>query len=766
MKRTHAIFALLLALVLAALLTGCGSGELPDYSSAAYQPAAATGTETAAPGTTTAAPGTTTAAPGTATAAPGAATTAPGVSAAATVPSDALLQEAAKTSLFSRDFPRSLPELADFTVFQREMAGDGKTEREWVTVKGENSLYAAERSYVLTCAQESGVWSVESVEDYQDETHGPRVIPFSGVEAEKKEACTSLDYLFTVLDRDKLVSWPEAQCVSLLVEAGDEATEFDAPVALEVYTRALILEYATVTETVYIPVEFAFTRIDEAEDYAWMASVRPETLTRTLSLNAGIQGVWTSNYEGFALLDNGRNREYIQTGATRNVSWEEVTVEEWGSDWCQVSVYCSILGEAHEACGRLSLAADRASADPEGYPARFAAARLVWEDGAGEETACREYGIAAHPSLPADPFYLSAVHSVGGSSVALSLINTVNLPDYPGPDPVQDARVLITTPYFTVTVPAVLNGLCRTEYSDGRLSFYLREPDPDVPEGPVYTITLYDPDDFSFLEDSSIRDFCGMLYTPEGEYGLYTASTLLENDSFLDWYYGDLIDGALATLAATEGVSYLHPLELDPANKQVVFVHRHRTDTGFHWELTLGEWNGQRWVLTQGGIPVHLGSNGTTHDKVEGDHCTPCGTFPILFCFSDRTLETNLRCRLLRDGDVWVTDRSSRYYNTIQSGGAAYKDWSKSENIYRQFAAGRSVAGIYFAYNGDGESGDSATPGAGAALFFDGVGASGDLDSGYGDIKITGAEMLALLRELDAELNPVIVIQAPDRETR
>ena len=93
---------------------------------------------------------------------------------------------------------------------------------------------------------------------------------------------------------------------------------------------------------------------------------------------------------------------------------------------------------------------------------------------------------------------------------------------------------------------------------------------------------------------------------------------------------------------------------------------------------------------------------------------------------------------------------------------ASSRDWSKSENIYRQLSSGRSVAGIFFDYNGDGESADSATPGAGAALFLDGIGKSGDLTTGYGDIKISGEDMLRLLKALDQTLNPTIIIQPAD----
>lgn len=192
--------------------------------------------------------------------------------------------------------------------------------------------------------------------------------------------------------------------------------------------------------------------------------------------------------------------------------------------------------------------------------------------------------------------------------------------------------------------------------------------------------------------------------------------------------------------------------------RQVVFVTPVVYNGSYFAAISVSEWTGVDWEKRISGITASIGSNGTTTDKHEGDHCTPSGTFNILFCFSDRTLETGLRQKTLRDGDVWVTDQNSRYYNTIQSDSARYKDWTKSENIYRQLTSGRSVAGIFFDYNGDGETAGSATPGAGAALFLDGVGSNGNLYTGYGDIKLTGEDLLQLLKVLDSTLNPVIII--------
>lgn len=173
--------------------------------------------------------------------------------------------------------------------------------------------------------------------------------------------------------------------------------------------------------------------------------------------------------------------------------------------------------------------------------------------------------------------------------------------------------------------------------------------------------------------------------------------------------------------------------------------------------LTLMEWEDGLWVERMR-AQAQIGSNGISAQKQEGDHCTPAGTFAVLFCFSDQAQDTGLPCVQVRSGDVWVCDPDSCFYNTLQSENLPEKDWDSSENMYDKFTKNRSVACIYFAYNGDGQTAGSAAYNGGSALFLDGVGSAGKMDSGYGDIKISAADMTALLRSLDAGKHPVITI--------
>ena len=198
--------------------------------------------------------------------------------------------------------------------------------------------------------------------------------------------------------------------------------------------------------------------------------------------------------------------------------------------------------------------------------------------------------------------------------------------------------------------------------------------------------------------------------------------------------------------------------DIAPANRQKVVVEA----SGSSATLTLYTYLDGSWQQ-QMQASAAIGSNGITSSKAEGDHQTPAGTFPILFAFSDTAQTTKLPFKTIGADSVWVCDPSSAYYNTLQSSSSTAKDWadgSGAEKMSVKFSRQSSTACICFGFNGDGQSRGSAKSGGGSALFLDGVGASGNMNSGYGDIKISGADMTQLLSLLDPGLNPVIVVRS------
>lgn len=184
--------------------------------------------------------------------------------------------------------------------------------------------------------------------------------------------------------------------------------------------------------------------------------------------------------------------------------------------------------------------------------------------------------------------------------------------------------------------------------------------------------------------------------------------------------------------------------------------------TGSNATLTLWSYRDGQWEKDLS-TTAAIGANGLTTDKTEGDHMTPEGTFPICFAFSTKEKNTMLYSKIIKEDSVWVCDPESIYYNTLQSKNDPYKDWADkggAENMYPKFSKGSSNACICFGFNGDGLSAYSATPYAGSALFIDGVGENGNMNSGYGDIKISGKDMTILLSYLCENDNPVITIKS------
>ena len=181
--------------------------------------------------------------------------------------------------------------------------------------------------------------------------------------------------------------------------------------------------------------------------------------------------------------------------------------------------------------------------------------------------------------------------------------------------------------------------------------------------------------------------------------------------------------------------------------------------TGSRGTLTLSEWQEDGTWQELCSMTAYLGENGVTWNKRDGDKATPAGEYDILYYIGINDRGSKLKYVPVSDGDVWVCDQDSRYYNTMQRSGSA-GDWdtAQAENLYRKFHDDYSAACIMFNYNGDGLQSGTATSGKGSDIFIDGVGSKGNLTSGYGDIKITANDMLRLLGYLDSDKHPTLTV--------
>ena len=178
--------------------------------------------------------------------------------------------------------------------------------------------------------------------------------------------------------------------------------------------------------------------------------------------------------------------------------------------------------------------------------------------------------------------------------------------------------------------------------------------------------------------------------------------------------------------------------------------------SGTYATMELLQWNGKEWESLFYTANVRIGENGASYDYGEGKKTTPKGTFDIGFCYGLTQPETGLRFKQLTSSSVFVDDPDSQYYNMlvdryVLSGDVSY------ENTYDQFANKNYYSTcIFIEHNGDGETVGTASPNMGSVITI--CGKNGNLNSTFGCIDITTNDMYYLLRYLDEEKNPVIII--------
>ncbi len=241
--------------------------------------------------------------------------------------------------------------------------------------------------------------------------------------------------------------------------------------------------------------------------------------------------------------------------------------------------------------------------------------------------------------------------------------------------------------------------------------------------------------------------------TVECQLSLLSSGTLLFSASGTadSAYVWDLDQGFARLIPCSGYVPQLYEPRTDHTQELIV------SSRGSSATLTLRNWDRGAWadLFT---ASAYLGSNGISYNKTEGDKCTPAGTFDILFAFGTVSRTLNIDYYRIKAGDVWVDDVNSYYYNTMQTTSTPGKDWKSAEDLYAKFTNNRSTACIYFNYNGDGLSGGSAYYKGGSDLFIDGLGSASTMGPGYGDIRISSADMETLLSLLDSDRNPKLII--------
>jgi L,D-peptidoglycan transpeptidase YkuD (ErfK/YbiS/YcfS/YnhG family) len=119
--------------------------------------------------------------------------------------------------------------------------------------------------------------------------------------------------------------------------------------------------------------------------------------------------------------------------------------------------------------------------------------------------------------------------------------------------------------------------------------------------------------------------------------------------------------------------------------------------------------SGSHYVVELGPYHGHVGRNGVSWSKREGDLRTPAGTFPLRGGFGARGNPGLAQGWFRVDAnDVWVDDPGSSLYNTHQRK-PVNRRWTSAENLLNTPAYNYAQV---IGYN------ESRTPGKGSAIFF------------------------------------------------
>src|SRR3990167_4370209 len=112
-------------------------------------------------------------------------------------------------------------------------------------------------------------------------------------------------------------------------------------------------------------------------------------------------------------------------------------------------------------------------------------------------------------------------------------------------------------------------------------------------------------------------------------------------------------------------------------------------------------WEGGKKITDS--IPVHVGANGVTREKREGDMKTPIGRFPLGTAFGDeahRKYARQMPYLLVEEGLECVDDPNSAHYDCFVTRRTKNRDWKSSEKMI-EFGFDYAL-GVVIRYMGNG----------------------------------------------------------------
>lgn len=152
-------------------------------------------------------------------------------------------------------------------------------------------------------------------------------------------------------------------------------------------------------------------------------------------------------------------------------------------------------------------------------------------------------------------------------------------------------------------------------------------------------------------------------------------------------------------------------------------------------------------------VPGFCGYYGMTDDKKEGDRRTPTGMYSFVSVFGILPDPgSRMAYRQVEDGDFWVDDSNSRYYNQLVNAREVVPEWNSAEELIRIEPSYHYVLALDY-------NTAERVPGKGSAIFLHGTDSRKTWTEGC--IAIPEEQVKLLVQELDSTAR--IVIQPKNR---
>lgn len=148
-------------------------------------------------------------------------------------------------------------------------------------------------------------------------------------------------------------------------------------------------------------------------------------------------------------------------------------------------------------------------------------------------------------------------------------------------------------------------------------------------------------------------------------------------------------------------------------------------------------------------VPGFCGYYGMTNDKKEGDRCTPTGMYGFVSTFGILPDPgSQIPYRQVEDGDFWVDDSDSRYYNQMVNIREVVPEWHSAEELIRIKPSYHYVLALDY-------NTAERVPGKGSAIFLHGIDPQKTWTEGC--IAIPEEQVKLLIQELDCTAKIVIL---------